>query len=56
MKSAAHSVRMAGGTGAGEALSDYRTDHLLFLYLRGFGAPCQWTENEIRETMSVDDR
>ena len=27
MKSTAHSVPMAGGTGAGEALSDYRADH-----------------------------
>jgi hypothetical protein len=44
------------GTGAGEELSDYRADHLLFLYQRAFEAPCQWTENEVRETMSVCDR
>lgn len=44
------------GADAGEELSDYRADHLLFLYQRGFEAPCQWTENEVRETMSVDDR
>jgi hypothetical protein len=39
--------------GVGAELADYRADHLLFLYQRGFEAPCQWTENEVREAMSM---
>lgn len=39
----------------GEELADYRADHLLFLHYRGFEQPCNWTQLEVCEAMSMMD-
>jgi hypothetical protein len=39
--------------GVGDELADYRADHMLFLHQRGFEGPCNWTQLEVCEEMSM---
>jgi hypothetical protein len=41
--------------GVGDELADYRADHLLFLHQRSFEQPCNWTQLEVVEAMSVTE-
>jgi hypothetical protein len=39
--------------GIGDELADYRADHLLLIYQRGFEQPCNWTELEVCKALSM---
>jgi hypothetical protein len=39
--------------GAGDELTDLRADQIWRLVMRGFEAPCEWTELEVREALDT---